>query len=52
VPFAMIGKGIVQDGVRAFDEETAKRGGYGVVDAIDLMRSLLRKNYMNYYRKA
>ena len=42
VPFAMMGKGIEQDGVRAFDEETAKRGGYGEVDGVELMELLAK----------
>jgi 2,3-bisphosphoglycerate-independent phosphoglycerate mutase len=42
VPFAMMGEGIEQDGVRAFDEETAKRGGYGEVDGVELMELLAK----------
>ncbi len=43
VPFAIIGKGILADGVQSFDEEAAKRGGYGVVEATKLMGIMLGK---------
>ena len=42
VPFAMMGKGIEQNGVWAFDEEAAKRGGYRIVDGIELMELLVK----------
>jgi 2,3-bisphosphoglycerate-independent phosphoglycerate mutase len=42
VPFAMMGKGIDQDGVQAFDEEAAKRGGYGLVEGAGLMEILVK----------
>jgi 2,3-bisphosphoglycerate-independent phosphoglycerate mutase len=42
VPFAIMGKGIKPDSVRSFDEEAAKRGGYGVVEAIELVEMMSR----------
>lgn len=41
VPFAIMGKGILADGVQSFDEEAAKRGGYGVVEATGLVGIML-----------
>ena len=43
VPFAMLGEGFEPNCAKSFDEEAAKQGGYGIVDAIDLIRSLLRE---------
>ena len=40
VPFTIMGKGIVQDRVERFDEDAAKRGGYGLVEATGLIRLL------------
>jgi len=37
VPFAIAGKGIEPDGVESFDEQAAKRGGYGLVEATKLV---------------
>jgi len=37
VPFTIAGTGIEQDGVESFDEDVAKRGGYGLVEATDLV---------------
>ncbi|VVB71343.1 2,3-bisphosphoglycerate-independent phosphoglycerate mutase 1 [uncultured archaeon] len=37
VPFTIMGKGIMPDGVERFDEEEAKRGGYGLVEATKLV---------------
>jgi 2,3-bisphosphoglycerate-independent phosphoglycerate mutase len=37
VPFVIMGKGIVPDGVERFDEESAKLGGYGLVEATKLV---------------
>jgi len=37
VPFVIMGKGIVPDGVERFDEESAKLGGYGLVEATELV---------------
>ncbi len=37
VPFAIMGKGIEPDDVQRFDEEAARRGGYGLVDATQLV---------------
>jgi 2,3-bisphosphoglycerate-independent phosphoglycerate mutase len=37
VPFVIFGKGIMPDVVERFDEESAKRGVYGLVDATRLM---------------
>jgi len=42
VPFAMMGEGIEPDGVRAFDEEAAKRGGYRAVEGMELMELLVK----------
>lgn len=41
VPFAIMGKGIKPDAVQSFDEEAAKRGGYGVVEAMELAEMLV-----------
>jgi 2,3-bisphosphoglycerate-independent phosphoglycerate mutase len=43
VPFAMMGDGIEPDGLQGFDEQSAKSGGYGVMDGPMLMQELLRK---------
>jgi 2,3-bisphosphoglycerate-independent phosphoglycerate mutase len=43
VPFAMIGNGIEQDGVKSFDEDEAKQGGYGLVEGMELVRILVRE---------
>ncbi len=37
VPFVIAGKGIETDGVEGFDEQWAKKGGYGRVDATSLI---------------
>lgn len=37
VPFVIAGKGIEPDGVEGFDEQWAKKGGYGRVDATSLI---------------
>ncbi len=37
VPFVIMGEGITPDAVERFDEESAKSGGYGLVDATKLM---------------
>ncbi|VVB68366.1 2,3-bisphosphoglycerate-independent phosphoglycerate mutase 1 [uncultured archaeon] len=37
VPFVIMGKGIEPDTVKRFDEEEAKRGGYGTVEATRLV---------------
>jgi 2,3-bisphosphoglycerate-independent phosphoglycerate mutase len=37
VPFTIAGTGIVPDGVESFDEDAAKRGGYGLVEATKLV---------------
>ncbi len=41
VPFAIMGKGIKPDSVQSFDEEAAKRGGYGVVEATGLIGKMI-----------
>jgi len=41
VPFAIMGKGIEPDGAERFDEEEAKKGGFGVVEATKLMSMLV-----------
>jgi 2,3-bisphosphoglycerate-independent phosphoglycerate mutase len=40
VPFAIMGTGIKPDSVESFDEEAAKRGGYGVVEAMGLLEMM------------
>ncbi|MBN1235645.1 MAG: cofactor-independent phosphoglycerate mutase [Methanotrichaceae archaeon] len=40
VPFAIMGKGIEPDGVERFDEDAAKQGAYGLVEATGLIRIL------------
>jgi 2,3-bisphosphoglycerate-independent phosphoglycerate mutase len=42
VPFATMGEGFEPDGVQAFDEEAAMRGGYGEVDDMELMELLVK----------
>ena len=41
VPFAIMGKGIMPDAVERFDEESAKRGGYGLVEATELVGMMM-----------
>jgi len=40
VPFVIMGRGIEPDGLDRFDEQSAKQGGYGRVDATALVRML------------
>jgi 2,3-bisphosphoglycerate-independent phosphoglycerate mutase len=42
VPFAIMGKAITPDGGKTFDEEAAKRGGYGAVGGMELMELLVK----------
>ncbi|MGA9098803.1 MAG: cofactor-independent phosphoglycerate mutase [Methanotrichaceae archaeon] len=42
VPFAIMGKGIKPDGVQSFDEETAKRGGFGLIEATELIETMVK----------
>jgi len=42
VPFVVAGTGIERDGVETFDEESASTGGYGTVDASELVE-MIRK---------
>ena len=44
VPFAIMGSGIKPDGVQSFDEGAAKRGGFGVIDATELMGFWVKGN--------
>jgi 2,3-bisphosphoglycerate-independent phosphoglycerate mutase len=37
VPFTIAGAGVAPDGVQTFDEEAAKQGGYGLVEATKLV---------------
>ena len=37
VPFTIAGTAIVPDGVESFDEDAAKQGGYGLVEAAELV---------------
>ncbi len=41
VPFAIMGKGIEPDGAERFDEDEAKKGGFGLVEATKLMSMLV-----------
>jgi 2,3-bisphosphoglycerate-independent phosphoglycerate mutase len=41
VPFVLAGKGIEPDGVRQFSEEAARDGGFGLVDAAELVRMMI-----------
>jgi 2,3-bisphosphoglycerate-independent phosphoglycerate mutase len=41
VPFAIMGKGIEPDGVERFDEAAAKAGGYGRVEATELVSMMM-----------
>jgi 2,3-bisphosphoglycerate-independent phosphoglycerate mutase len=41
VPFTIMGKKIVQDGVESFDEQAAISGGYGLVEATKLVRMMI-----------
>jgi 2,3-bisphosphoglycerate-independent phosphoglycerate mutase len=41
VPFAIMGKGIGSDPVERFSEEEAKRGGYGLVEASELLEMMI-----------
>ena len=40
VPFAILGKGILPDGAKSFDEEAVKQGGDGLVEGIGLIEML------------
>ena len=40
VPFAMMGNGVEPDGAKSFDEDEAKKGGYGIVEGIRLVELL------------
>ncbi|MHC1686972.1 MAG: cofactor-independent phosphoglycerate mutase [Methanothrix sp.] len=42
VPFSMMGKGIEPDGASAFNEDEAKRGGFGLVEATKLIGMMAR----------
>lgn len=42
VPFAMMGKGIEPNGVERFDEESAKSGGFGIIDGKKLLGLLIK----------
>jgi 2,3-bisphosphoglycerate-independent phosphoglycerate mutase len=41
VPFAMMGKGILPDGAKSFDEDEAKKGSHGVVEGMGLLGLLV-----------
>jgi 2,3-bisphosphoglycerate-independent phosphoglycerate mutase len=41
VPFVLAGKGIEPDGVRRFSEEAARKGGFGLVDATELVKMMI-----------
>ena len=42
VPFAIMGNGIEPDDVERFDEQSAKRGGYGLVEATRLVKMMTK----------
>jgi 2,3-bisphosphoglycerate-independent phosphoglycerate mutase len=42
VPFAIMGRGISPDSVQRFDEEEAKQGGYGTVEATRLVGTMAK----------
>jgi 2,3-bisphosphoglycerate-independent phosphoglycerate mutase len=42
VPFTIAGKGIETDDVESFDEDAAKRGAYGLVEATKLVGMMRR----------
>ncbi|MFB3765562.1 MAG: cofactor-independent phosphoglycerate mutase [Methanotrichaceae archaeon] len=42
VPFAIMGGGIKPDGVQSFDEKEAKWGGFGVVEATELIGIMVK----------
>ena len=42
VPFAIMGKGIEADGVERFDEQSAKPGAYGLVEATKLVGMMVK----------
>jgi len=42
VPFTIMGKEIEPDGVQSFDEEAAKRGGFGLVEAPELIGVMVK----------
>ncbi len=41
VPFTIAGAGVAPDEVESFDEDAAKRGGYGLVEATELVGMLI-----------
>ncbi len=41
VPFTIAGAGVEPDGVESFDEDAAKRGGFGLVEATELVGMLI-----------
>ncbi|HEX7445006.1 MAG TPA: cofactor-independent phosphoglycerate mutase [Methanothrix sp.] len=43
VPFTIMGTGIEPDDVERFDEQSAKRGGYGLVEATGLVRMMTNR---------
>jgi 2,3-bisphosphoglycerate-independent phosphoglycerate mutase len=43
VPFTITGNGIEADDVVRFDEQSAKQGGYGLVDATELVEIMARR---------
>ncbi|OPY49687.1 MAG: 2,3-bisphosphoglycerate-independent phosphoglycerate mutase 1 [Methanosaeta sp. PtaU1.Bin112] len=42
VPFTIAGAGVAPDGVQTFDEDAAKQGGYGLVEATKLVEMIVR----------
>ena len=42
VPFTISGRDIEPDGVESFDELAAQRGGYGLVQATELLGMMIR----------
>jgi 2,3-bisphosphoglycerate-independent phosphoglycerate mutase len=52
VPFAIMGKGIEPDNVQAFDEQSAKLGGYGEVSATALVGMMAKGRSIGHDRVA
>jgi 2,3-bisphosphoglycerate-independent phosphoglycerate mutase len=52
VPFAIMGTGIEPDNVQAFDEQSAKLGGYGVVSATALVGMMAKGRSIGHDRVA
>jgi 2,3-bisphosphoglycerate-independent phosphoglycerate mutase len=47
VPFVLAGKGIEPDGVKRFSEEAARMGGFGLVEASELVKLMIKDSHKN-----